>query len=343
MKIASRRLGGLAAASLLLASLTGAAPERPRFVLVSHAPDSDVWWNTVKNALKDASEDYAVEVDYRNPSSGDLGEMSRLLEQAAARRYDGVITTIADVDALKDAVGRVTRKQIPLFTINSGTEAQSAQLGAVMHVGQPDLEAGRAAGVRAHAAGVRSFVCVNHYATNPVSFERCRGFAEAIGADPGRSMLDVGSDPSMIEGKVAAYLRNNPGTDAVLALGPTSAHPTLRAIERLGRAKRIYFATFDLSPEIAKGIRSGEVRFAIDQQPYLQGYVPVALLALRQRTGKTRVEDLIPALQADPKFQARIGAYALTPSFSANAVHSGPGFVTVENLATVEKYAGQYR
>jgi simple sugar transport system substrate-binding protein len=78
------------------------------FVLISHAPDSDSWWNTIKNAIKQADEDFNVETDYRNPPNGDIADMSRLIEQAAARNYDGVIVTIADFDVLKSSIGKVT-------------------------------------------------------------------------------------------------------------------------------------------------------------------------------------------------------------------------------------------
>lgn len=119
------------------------------FVLISHAPDSDSWWNTIKNAIKQADEDFNVETDYRNPPNGDIADMARLIEQAAARNYDGVITTIADYDVLKSSISKVTEKKIPLVTINSGTEEQSAKLGAIMHIGQPEYVAGKAAGEKA--------------------------------------------------------------------------------------------------------------------------------------------------------------------------------------------------
>jgi len=142
-----------------------------KFVLISHAPDSDSWWNTIKNAIKQADEDFNVQTDYRNPPNGDLSDMARLIEQAAARNYDGVIATIADYDVLKGSIKKVTDKHIPLVTINSGTEQQSKELGAIMHIGQPEYAAGHAAGLKAKAAGVKSFLCVNHYATNPASFD----------------------------------------------------------------------------------------------------------------------------------------------------------------------------
>src|SRR5258706_15952233 len=154
--------------------------------------------------------------------------MARLIEQAAAQGYDGVITTIADFNVLQGALKKVTDKKIPLVTINSGTTEQSEKLGAIMHVGQPEYEAGKSAGDRAKAAGIKSFLCVNHYATNPASFERCRGFAEAIGVDFKSSTLDAGQDPTGVQSKVSAYLRNHPNTQAVLTLGPLSAAPTMK-------------------------------------------------------------------------------------------------------------------
>jgi simple sugar transport system substrate-binding protein len=331
----------LLAGTMVAAVLPAAA--QTKFVLISHAPDSDSWWNTIKNAIKQAGEDFGVQVDYRNPPSGDLADMARLIEQAAAANYDGVITSIADYQVLKGALAKVTAKKIPLITINSGTTKQSEDLGALMHVGQPEYEAGKGAGERAKAKGIKSFLCVNHYATNPASFERCRGFAEAIGVDFKKSTLDSGDDPTAIESKVSAWLRQNAGTQAVLTLGPTSAHPTLKALEKGGLAGKIFMATFDLSDEISRGIKSGTIQFAIDQQPYLQGYIPVAVLATMKQTKTTDVKKLADAVKANPKAIARFKEYGLEPAYGPRHIGSGPGFVTKENIAKVEKYAGQYR
>ena len=330
----------LALAALLAA---GSAHAAGKYVLISHAPDSDSWWNTIKNAVKQAGEDYGVQVDYRNPPNGDLADMARLIEQAAAQNYDGVITTIADFNVLQGAMKKVTDKKIPLITINSGTTAESEKLGAVMHVGQPEFEAGKGAGERAKAAGIKSFLCVNHYATNPASFERCRGFAEAIGADFKKSTIDSGDDPTGIESKVSAYLRQNAGTQAVLTLGPTSAHPTLKALEKNGLKGKIWFATFDLSDEISRGVKDGSIQFGIDQQPYLQGYIPVAVLATMKDMKSQDLKKVADAVKANAKTKARFDEYGLSPAYGARHIGSGPGFVTKDNIGKVEKYAGQYR
>jgi simple sugar transport system substrate-binding protein len=350
MRLCNRRgaLRALAAAAALcgaaaLSSQAAHAAPDAHFVLISHAPDSDSWWNTIKNAIKQADEDFNVQTDYRNPPNGDIADMSRLIEQAAARNYDGVIVTIADFDVLKSAMGKVTAKKIPLVTINSGTEEQSTQLGAIMHIGQPEYVAGHAAGEKAKAAGIKSFVCVNHIATNAVSFDRCRGFADAIGVDYKPSTIDSGQDPTEIQSKVSAYLRNHPNTQAILTLGPTPAAATLKAVQQMGLDKKIWFATFDFSDDIAKAIQAGTIQFAIDQQPYLQGYIPVAVLAIVKKDKTTDPVKIRQILEANPKFQARLATYGLQPSYGPKNIRSGPGFITKDNIDKVIKFAGQYR
>ncbi len=316
---------------------------QPRFVLISHAPDSDLWWNTVKNGMTDAAKDFHIAVDYRNPPNGDIADMARLVEQAAARNYDGLIISIADYSVLKEPLQAVRAKGIPIVTINSGTPEQSRALGAIMHVGQPEYGAGKMAGERAKAAGITSYLCVNHYATNPSSFERSRGFAEAIGADFRKSTLDSGDDPSTIETKVSGYLRAHPKTQAILALGPNSAQGTLVALRKMGLSGKIYFATFDLTPEVIKGIKDGIVNFAIDQQPYLQGYIPVAVLAIMKQDKMTHISQIQEKLKSHTAFQQRLKKYGLKPIYDKDGISSGPGFVTKENVDKVEKFAGEYR
>jgi simple sugar transport system substrate-binding protein len=126
-------------------------------------------------------------------------------------------------------------------------------------------------------------------------------------------------------------------------LGPSSAHPSMKALTKMGLDKKIFFCTFDLSEEIAKGIKDGRVKFAIDQQPYLQGYIPVAVLAIMVKDKTTDLNKVKDALRNNAKFKARLAEYGLEPQYGPRHISSGPGFVTKDNIAKVEKYAGQYR
>ena len=196
----SKSLVVLAAAAFMatgMAAAPGAAVAAgEKFVLVSHAPDSDSWWNTIKNAIEVAGEQMDVKVDYRNPPTGDLADMARIVEQASAADPNGIIVTIADFDVLEGPITDAVDKGIPVITINSGTKKQSEQLGALMHVGQPEYDAGFGAGKKAKAARVEQFLCVNHYITNPASVERCQGYADALGVKLGAQMIDSGQDPA---------------------------------------------------------------------------------------------------------------------------------------------------
>lgn len=295
--------------------VSSAYAEGEKYILVSHAPDSDSWWNTIKNGIALAGEQMGVEVEYRNPPTGDLADMARIIEQAAASNPNGIITTLADYDVLSGPIRDAVDQGINVIIMNSGTPEQARDVGALMFVGQPEYDAGFAAGLRAKGDGIGSFVCVNHVISNTVVAERCRGFADGLGIDLGDSMMDSGQDPAEIKNRVMAYLSANPEIEAVLTLGPTGADPTILALEEMGLSGEIYFGTFDLGTEIVKGIKSGVIQWGIDQQPFLQAYLPVVILTNYDR-------------------------YGVLPG---NNINSGPGFVTKDALAKVEEFAGEYR
>ena len=307
-------LAAAVVAAPLMAATTASA-EGEKYILVSHAPDSDSWWNTIKNGIALAGEQMGVEVEYRNPPTGDLADMARIIEQAAASGPNGIITTLSDYDVLSGPIKAAVDSGVDVIIMNSGTPDQAREVGALMYVGQPEYDAGYAAGLRAKGDGVGSFLCVNHYISSPASAERCQGFADGLGVELGNQMIDSGQDPSEIKNRVLAYLSANPDTDAVLTLGPTSADPTLLALEENGMAGDIYFGTFDLGEEIVKGIKSGVINWGIDQQPFLQAYLPVVVMTNFHRFG------VLPG----------------------NNINSGPGFVTADGLEKVEMFAGEYR
>ena len=89
----------------------------------------------------------------------------------------------------------------------------------------------------------------------------------------------------------------------------------MRAVKKARLGRHIYFVTFDLSKDIIKGIKSGVIDFAIDQQQYLQGYMPIVVLTQMAKYGVLQSGD----------------------------INSGPGYVTKANVSNVEKYAGKYR
>ena len=281
-----------------------------RFVFVTHGQPADPFWSVVSNGARDAARDLGVRVEYQAPTSFDMVGMSNLIEAAVASRPAALVVSVPDTAALGPSIRAAIASGVPLVTINSGAEAWRA-LGALAHIGQTEHEAGVAAGERMAQAGARRALCVNHEVGNAGLDLRCAGFAEALSARGASArVLAVNlADPDDAQQRVAGALAADTDIDGILTLGPSGAAPTLAALQRTGRTGNVHFGTFDLTPEVLAALRDGTMLFALDQQQYLQGYLPVVFLVKYLETGT------IPGG----------GAVVLT----------GPGFVTRENAANV--------
>jgi simple sugar transport system substrate-binding protein len=226
-----------------------------------------------------------------------------------ASRPDGLVVSIPDPDALGDSIRAAVAAGIPVISMNSGSDV-AKELGVLNHVGQTEYEAGYGGGERMAAAGAKKAICVNQEVGNVALDLRCQGFTDAMAAAGASvSVLAVElADPVDAQQRITAALQGDPEVDSILTLGPTGAAPAIAALEAMGKMGEIKLATFDLSPEVLAAIRDGKMLFAIDQQQYLQGYVPIVLLTLYKENLNTLANPVIM---------------------------TGPGFVTQENAAQV--------
>jgi simple sugar transport system substrate-binding protein len=205
--------------------------------------------------------------------------MRELIDEAVTARPDGLVVSIPD-EALTPSIRRAIRAGIPVVSINSGSDV-ARRIGTLAHIGQPEREAGYKAGLRLAKAGARTAVCINHEITNLGLERRCAGFARAMRQSGGSSRV-VAVDMSDLEQARQAIraATGRPGVDAVLTL---SAQPAEMAVDVAPLGATL--GTFDYSPAVLRAVRTGRTEFAVDQQPYLQGYLPVVFLAERARYG----------------------------------------------------------
>jgi simple sugar transport system substrate-binding protein len=291
------------------ASAAGAAGrDTLRIVFVTHGQSADPFWSVVANGARDAARDFGVRVQYQAPRTFDMVEMSNLIRSATAARPHGLVVSIPDPAALGAAIRAAVSAGVGVVSINSGADAYRA-LGVLAHVGQTEYEAGHAAGERLAAAGVSNALCVNHEVGNSSLDLRCRGLADALATTGGRArVLAVNlADPDDMQQRITNALRADPRIDGMLTLGPAGADPALGALRAAGRD--VAFGTFDLTPRVLEAVRDGEMLFAVDQQQYLQGYLPVMLLV------KHRETRTLPG--------------------GGDVIRTGPGFVTREDAAAV--------
>lgn len=299
----------LTALGLSAAVAQEGVPDRSEIdiIVVSHGAAADPFWSVAENGVSQAAEDMGVNVEYRAPETFDMPRMAQLIDAAVASRPDGLVVTIPDADALRDSITAAVEAGIPVISMNSGSDVYE-ELGVLRHVGQTEYEAGLGAGERMADAGVTDALCVNHETGNVALDLRCQGFVDGLGENANVEVLSVSTDPTEIRNAVQATLTRSGEINGILALGPVSAEPTLAALRDSGMAGEIPLGTFDLSPNVLEALSNGEMAFAIDQQQYLQGYLPIVLLTLYVQYGMLPANDVI-----------------LT----------GPGFVTPENAQQV--------
>jgi simple sugar transport system substrate-binding protein len=265
-----------------------------RFVVVSHGQASDPFWSVVKNGVDAASKDLGVKVEYQAPQTFDMVAMSQLIDAAVASAPDGLVVSIPDGDALGPSIKAAVAAGIPVISMNSGYGV-AADLGVMTHVGQTEYEAGYGGGQRMAAAGVTKAICVNQEVGNVALDQRCQGFADALaesGIESTVIAVDL-ADPTDAQQRVMGALTSDPDVDGILTLGPTGASPTLKGLTDEGLLGKIHLATFDLSPEVLEAVRDGNMLFAIDQQQYVQGYLPIVLLTLYAENLNTPGSDII--------------------------------------------------
>jgi simple sugar transport system substrate-binding protein len=285
-----------------------------RIAVVTHGEASSVFWARVRNGAESAGRQMDVLVDYRAPDTYDLERQKALINEAAASRPDGLVVSLPE-PGVAPAVRRAVRMGIPVVTINSGA-ASARSLGALAHVGQPEFQAGLDAGRRLVGEGVRHALCINQQAGNVGLDERCRGLSRAL-RDAGGTSLVFGVDdkdpatPRRIANAIAGGR-----IDGLLALNGDSAIQAVDAVRAAQRQGKVKVGSFDLTPDVLDAVKNGRLEFAVDQQAYLQGYLPVVLLAERAR-------------------------YGLFPALSGGVLPTGPNFVTKDDADKVRELSAR--
>jgi simple sugar transport system substrate-binding protein len=267
----------------------GHAPGGVRLAVVTHGQASSPFWAIVRNGVEAAARQMDVVVNYRAPDVYSLQRMQTLIDQAVASRPDGLVVSIPE-PGLAPAIRRAVRAGIPVVSINSGSDVYR-KLGVLAHVGQPEEPAGFDAGQRLARAGARQVLCLNQQVGNQGLDARCRGLARAMRASGGRSRVFRIDDQSpATPRRIAAAVRSE-GIDALLALNSTGGMLAVKAVHGMP----VKVATFDLGPDVLRAVQRHELLFAVDQQAYLQGYLPIVLLTQRARYGLFPARgDLVP-------------------------------------------------
>ncbi|MEV6759203.1 sugar ABC transporter substrate-binding protein [Streptomyces sp. NPDC051105] len=258
-----------------------AAVNTPRwtFAMITHSGDGDTFWDIVQSGAKQAAR--KDNIDFLYSHDDEAQQQAQLVDAAVDKKVDGIIVTLAKPDALKAAVARAEKAGIPVITVNSGS-AESKAFGALAHIGQDETIAGQAVGDELDKRGKKKALCVLHEQGNVGHEQRCAGVTENFDGEV-ENLYVNGTNMPDVQSSIEAKLQADRSIDAVVTLGAPYADTAVKARTDAGSTAEV--DTFDLNAKVAAELKDGTLGFAVDQQPYLQGYQAVDLLWLYKYNG----------------------------------------------------------
>jgi simple sugar transport system substrate-binding protein len=273
--------------------------------VITHGDDG-IFWSVAQKGAEQAGADLGITVQYQGANNDGPGQ-AQMIDAAVGQGVDGLVVSLADPAALQDSVLAAVDAGIPVITINSGSDVYK-DFGAITHVGQDEFIAGQGAGEKLAAAGGTNLLCVMQEQANVGLEARCDGAEDTFGGSVTRITTSGDADPTTSQQEIAAALDADDSIDAIFATGPVGAVLARNAVADAGR--EVTIGSVDLSTDLLDAIEAGEIAFTIDQQQYLQGYLPVVMLYLNITNANTTGGGL--------------------------PVYTGPGFVDVSNVEAVK-------
>jgi simple sugar transport system substrate-binding protein len=256
-----------------------------KIVFVSHAQAADPFHSIIKKGAEAAAKELGVKFTFVGLEKFDLAKMAQNIDAAIASKPDGLIVSDPDSDVIGPKIQEAVDKGIPVVVADFANEQKR---GALAYVGSNENDAGIQGGQRMRAAGVKHALCVNPEVGNVVLDVRCNAFSKGLGGKTDVLGVDL-NDPTAVQQRIEATLKARPDVDGIITLWAQGSDSAVAALEHVGKESSVKLATFDLSPEALTGVKDGKIQFAIDQQPYMRGYLPVLFLEKFKELGVSAV------------------------------------------------------
>jgi simple sugar transport system substrate-binding protein len=291
------RLAAVAGASVLMVGIascssTGGKPEesgggmgagtvdtpRVTIAMITHEVPGDSFWDLIRKGAETAAKKDNIELRYSNDP--EAPNQANLVQTAVDSGVKGIAVTLAKPDAMRAAVQNAESKGIPVVAFNSGLDAWQA-MGVKEYFGQDEYIAGQAAGDRLTKDGAKKAICVIQEQGHVGLESRCAGVKNTF---PASEVLNVnGKDMPSVESTITAKLQQDPAIDSVLTLGAPFALTAVQSVKNAGSSAKV--ETFDTNAALVDAIKNGDVQWAVDQQPFLQGYLAIDSLWLYLNNG----------------------------------------------------------
>ncbi|HEY8802256.1 MAG TPA: sugar ABC transporter substrate-binding protein [Candidatus Dormibacteraeota bacterium] len=246
-----------------------------KFAMVTHAPAGDTFFDIIRKGASAAAAKDNVSYTYSN--DGDPTKQSVLIQSAIDSKVEGIAVADPAPAALNPVIKKAVDAGIPVVMFNAGFN-NWPDSGALMYFGQDESLAGQQAGARLTQEGAKHVLCVEQ-AQGQVQLEaRCNGVAQGFTAGSTEKLYVNGTDPTAVRTTISAKLQQDKSIDYIITLGAPIALVAVQAIKDAGSSSKL--VTFDTNAALVSAVQSGQVLWAVDQQPFLQGYEAIDALWL---------------------------------------------------------------
>jgi simple sugar transport system substrate-binding protein len=266
--------GGERGATTTTSRADSGGASRAKVALITHQAPGDTFWDLVRRGAEAAAAKDGIELQYSHDP--DATVQANLVRSAVSGKVAGIAVTLADPAVMAPAVQAAIGAGVPVVAVNSGIADWKA-LGVMEYFGQDETIAGQSAGERFARVGAQNALCVIHEPGNVALEARCDGLARGFSGKTQRIYVD-GVEKALVKSAVMAKLQQDFSIDRILTLGAPVALAAREAVAEANSYARV--ATFDTNAGVVDAIKNGMIEWAIDQQPFLQGYLAVDSLWL---------------------------------------------------------------
>jgi len=287
MKSIARVLTMAAMSAAMAVAASSAVAAGPKIFVIGGKAD-DPFWSKVKKGADDAAlvvKASGGSVTWLGPQNYDnLGaDAAKLIRTALSQKPDAIVGPDWVPEAMDAAFKDVVAAGVPLIIYNSGGMDAVKRLGAQNYVGNEEYAAVVGGGEYYAAHGSKNVLCVNTLPGATNTEARCKGVADGLAKSSGKSsQLPLPSssfgNPTAVAQAIKAALQKDKTIDGVITISAGDANSAATGISQAGVVKQVKLAAFDMDSTNLQRIKEGTQLFCIDQQPYLQGFLSVAML-----------------------------------------------------------------
>lgn len=291
---------------------TEASGDTPRMkiAMITFAAPGDTFWDIVRQGAEEAAGRFDIDFEYS--SDPQVSNQATLVQNAIDKKVDGIALAMANPEGLKGAIDKAKAAGIPVVGFNSGI-TKWKDVGVMEYFGTDETLAGTAFGNRLNEVGAKHALCVIMEQGHIALETRCASLKAAFRGNA-ETIYVNGQNMSEVEASVTSKLQADPSIDYVVTLGAQFALTALKSVDASGSGAKV--ATFDTNKDLVAAIEDGRVQWAVDQQPYLQGFLPLQALWLYKNNGNV------------------IGG-------GSEPVLTGPTFVDKDNIADIADFAAK--